>query len=621
MDRIPLITGNEVLPTGPVAYGSGDFASVTVDLVGDTTTVGTTWYDFQHNGTCGHMIAIDDSGWVHMVWMNGLESGAVHRHVYYNVYMGVGGWLQPGVGVAVESQTRAGYTCLSMYPGSYVIPAFHVITPSSPMNGQPHSAVSADYIPGAGAFFQPPWELPYVVAGDTTLQLIWPKIAVDHQGQVHVVSSEQPQSGAGGDPMRVYYCRGVFDPAIPSMTFIPQVFIGWTETVAADVAASRHSNRVAVSVHHPRSFPAAFVQNNNDVYLYESEDGITWDWNHPTNVTNFLPSPRDSLRAYCDASILYDYGDNLHVAFTVFTADTVAGTGTYNSQIYHWAVHNGTGYYSLVANGYFNIVSAETIAWAPPGAWQNFVQRPCLAVDEATGHLFITYIQYDTADVSSGGYPNGEVMVSRSTDDGCRWSVGTNITGTTNDGAAAGDCWNEREATCNETVVDGDLHILYVLDKDAGGVVSTPMEGAWTLNPTKYHRVSINDISTAPLMRKYPLHADSAGFPPDSGWVPPSMGVGLTDGAEIPSRFRLAQNYPNPFNPTTMIHFDLSRADKVTLKVYNIIGQQVATLVDGKLQAGTYQVPFDADNLASGVYFYKLSSSVQSETRKMVLLK
>ena len=89
----------------------------------------------------------------------------------------------------------------------------------------------------------------------------------------------------------------------------------------------------------------------------------------------------------------------------------------------------------------------------------------------------------------------------------------------------------------------------------------------------------------------------------------------------LPQHYSLHPNYPNPFNPTTMIDFELPRAAQVTLKVYNLLGQEVATLVDGKIRAGTYQVPFDATHLSSGVYFYRLSTSTQSETRKMVVLK
>lgn len=89
----------------------------------------------------------------------------------------------------------------------------------------------------------------------------------------------------------------------------------------------------------------------------------------------------------------------------------------------------------------------------------------------------------------------------------------------------------------------------------------------------------------------------------------------------LPSDFALNQNYPNPFNPTTTISFALPKAAPVTLTVYNVIGQEVARLVDGPLPAGPHQVTFDAVNMASGIYFYRLQTDGFSEQRKMVLMK
>ncbi len=91
--------------------------------------------------------------------------------------------------------------------------------------------------------------------------------------------------------------------------------------------------------------------------------------------------------------------------------------------------------------------------------------------------------------------------------------------------------------------------------------------------------------------------------------------------AVLPSDFALNQNYPNPFNPTTTISFALPNAAPVTLTVYNVIGQEVARLVDGPLPAGPHQVTFDAANMASGIYFYRLQTDGFSEQRKMVLMK
>jgi len=88
-----------------------------------------------------------------------------------------------------------------------------------------------------------------------------------------------------------------------------------------------------------------------------------------------------------------------------------------------------------------------------------------------------------------------------------------------------------------------------------------------------------------------------------------------------PTIFTLHGNYPNPFNPTTSIKFDMASPARMQLKVYNTLGQEVATLVNGRLNAGSYSVPFDASQLPSGVYIYTFSASGFSESRKMVVLK
>ena len=106
------------------------------------------------------------------------------------------------------------------------------------------------------------------------------------------------------------------------------------------------------------------------------------------------------------------------------------------------------------------------------------------------------------------------------------------------------------------------------------------------------------------------------------GLVPgPLTSVIRTNSAQ-PAKFSLEQNYPNPFNPMTTIQFQIANPAKVSLIVYNVLGQKVATLVDGAKQAGTYQAQFDASRLSSGVYFYRLAADGNFlETRKMMLLK
>jgi len=89
----------------------------------------------------------------------------------------------------------------------------------------------------------------------------------------------------------------------------------------------------------------------------------------------------------------------------------------------------------------------------------------------------------------------------------------------------------------------------------------------------------------------------------------------------LPLAYDLYQNYPNPFNPSTIINYQLAVGSQVTLKVYGVLGNEVATLVNEKKPAGTYELKWNAANLPSGVYFYRIQAGSFVETKKMILLK
>ncbi len=101
------------------------------------------------------------------------------------------------------------------------------------------------------------------------------------------------------------------------------------------------------------------------------------------------------------------------------------------------------------------------------------------------------------------------------------------------------------------------------------------------------------------------------------------VNVSVTDVAEAaPREFQLMQNYPNPFNPTTMVKFSVPSTGQATMKVYNMVGQEVVTLFEGVAEAGRYYaVPFNAASLASGVYFYRLVTERKTDVRRMMLVK
>jgi len=89
----------------------------------------------------------------------------------------------------------------------------------------------------------------------------------------------------------------------------------------------------------------------------------------------------------------------------------------------------------------------------------------------------------------------------------------------------------------------------------------------------------------------------------------------------IPSAYSLSQNYPNPFNPTTNIKFDITKLSNVKIVVYDVSGREIQTLVNERLQPGTFETTFEGSQLTSGVYFYRMVTEGYSETKKMLLIK
>jgi len=137
------------------------------------------------------------------------------------------------------------------------------------------------------------------------------------------------------------------------------------------------------------------------------------------------------------------------------------------------------------------------------------------------------------------------------------------------------------------------------------GILALTSSSGWSGNTDLYFKVT--DADGAFIETTIPVIVD------------PSTGI---DGEENYSlNYFLRQNYPNPFNPTTIIKYDIPELSFVTLKVYDVLGKEVANLVNEEKQSGYYEIEFNSINLVSGIYFYKLQSGSFVETKKMVLMK
>ena len=166
-----------------------------------------------------------------------------------------------------------------------------------------------------------------------------------------------------------------------------------------------------------------------------------------------------------------------------------------------------------------------------------------------------------------------------------------------------------------------DLCFAFHIDS----IATTPDFGSTPLTPGETREVSLHVFTwmnegTANVQ----LQAGTFHNPDDRitiDFTAIVLPVSVENEGEQPNEYFLAQNYPNPFNPSTKISYGIQEAGVVTIKVYNILGSEVATLVNEHKPAGNYEVSFGEGELASGVYIYRLSANNFIQTRKMILEK
>jgi hypothetical protein len=164
------------------------------------------------------------------------------------------------------------------------------------------------------------------------------------------------------------------------------------------------------------------------------------------------------------------------------------------------------------------------------------------------------------------------------------------------------------------TLPDSTIHDALRIRKTSR-VPGTPVSYTFVSRDGAYVSLSAVDVS-APLTGTIPITKNTTWGP---AVFTPATGISTT--TEVPKAFSLEQNYPNPFNPATSIRYGLPQQMHVSLDVYNLIGQKVATLVNGNQSAGFHEVHFNGANLPSGVYFYRITADNYVKTLKMVLTK
>ncbi len=162
-----------------------------------------------------------------------------------------------------------------------------------------------------------------------------------------------------------------------------------------------------------------------------------------------------------------------------------------------------------------------------------------------------------------------------------------------------------------------------IMDAATGDTLSErlhPVDGGAFNNSAALKIGGVGDADESPFFNGRIDDFTVYNYVPE-GYADTTTITSVDEPAELPRKVTLDKNYPNPFNPTTRIDFSLPKASDIELTVYDVLGRHVATLIDGKRQAGTYSVSFDAGNFSSGVYLYRLKTENRTLSRKMLLLK
>jgi hypothetical protein len=512
-----------------------------VVAIGDDYIIGYTYYDYQHNGSIGKMIAKDSQGNVHFTWMCGYDSDNDPRHQVYN-YLSNGDLLiVPIDRDYVDSGTRSGYGVLALLPYDERAGVFyHVMGYEGVPNAEWISwAQAVDFLPGIGTFtstYPPTWD---------DVQITWPKGCFDRNNVSHILGREAYDQIWS----RVAYSRGVAtDEDFQDWEWYEEPINVDTSSVISQVAsASTTSDRVVLAWHHNRvgSDPdgvwanySGFYQKNNDIRYIVSEDGENWDWeNGIRSLTRIIPpdpellpdeeeAVGDTFRPYCDIDIQFDpWGDdNLYAVFAAGgfweapIPDPAPATGATAEQGHLWFWNSEEDTITLVYDGwYYNRTDNGNWMHSRCGGWRMNADRGSIAFNpDEPGTIYVVWVNfpkimepvYDdqgniidwqylegAQDTSSLGFSNAEIMVSISTDYGITWREPVNITNTRWEGDQApepGECMSENWVSA-AYLADDTLHIQYIFDLEAGGWPQGN-EGEATNNPVIYHRVAIDDL-------------------------------------------------------------------------------------------------------------------------------
>jgi hypothetical protein len=571
-----VVSGNEmgqpvevdVFTSEPVSFGPVNSGSLLWTV--NNITNRQSGYDLQSNGSTQQIwYDLNNPGYVHATFCYSSvcdNAWADRTSLYFGSTDGGANWFELG-GVPVNNGTtgRSGFpSIIGTSTGAAVIANHNnAETPTRStifIDNSPFEYSFTNYAPPGAPFNN----------GDP----IWPLLAINASDDIVLASSVNT-----GDSFYVNTLSG-------------GVFSGWQ--VFNGDQAETHSLNFSDGGKVGLAWIGGIGQDGNVTYIESTDDGLTWST--PLTIFTAIPDPALPTDIY---GPIRGVNVNFHgeEPVVVFEAGWQTTSATYypgrEADIRFWSPNINGGVPKVIADsnnvgGFYPNYGVSDVMW--------HMARPVIGRSEMHDYLFVAF------QTTSGEYWPGASSADSTAFFRGMFMYSTN----------GGETWTDPEQFTPTTTPTLDFSFASIVP--VAPVAAAPDD----------------DIITVHLaMQGDPMPASTA-----NGWgiMPPSITaqyyhftteilvVGVDDEI-VANNFNLEQNYPNPFNPSTTIKYTLGERSAVTLKVYDVLGNEVANLVNTNQEAGKYSINFDASSLSSGLYIYTLNTGNFTSSKKMMLLK
>ena len=526
-----------------------------------------TGYDLQSNASTQQVwLDYNNPQFLHAIFTNSqVTAGWADRTCLYfgSTDAGVSWFELGGVPVNTGADGRSGFPSIYGLPSGEAVIADHNNSNGSTFT---HTKIYADNSPFEYNFTEHD-------PGNISDGPVWPRHTVTANGIVIFASSGSP---APDD-----------DVKINTLDLSTGVFSGWQDLESDDAEQYDFSispnGKIGLAYN---GWDGATPDESGDVLYRESTDnGITWST--PVKVFDRDETQDTAMGSIRGVAVNF-YNEEPCVTYEI--CQQIFSSGNFfpglPSEIHFWSPNVNGGVPKVIADSsnvpYYPYVGTNDVH-VP-------VCRPVIGRAD-NGYLFIAF-NAATADI----YPSADTtsymagFITYSSDGGENWSTPEKFT-------PEAPLLDWRYPSIAEvipvTVTDGEVFTIHIV-----------MQGDSLPGST----VNAAGMPVGVTAQYYHFSAD--------------VTIGSTNGNEgIITTYTLEQNYPNPFNPSTTIKYSIPSLSLVQMKIYDVLGNEVASLVDEEKPAGTYEVEFDALNIPSGVYFYTLQAGEFNQTKKMVLMK